>query len=174
MPKNYDYEKTIKLKHHERPAIIDTSTGEIIEVEDKTSIRSNNIPDGKSKLDYKEFGILNLDLTRKLKKYFNETEIYVIFEMINRTEFNTNSLKPLNNDLSIRTLSEEFNVNRSKLPKVLKRLFDMGVYAQLKISENSETKEYWILNPYIFWRGRLKNDSCFEYFKNTDITKLLS
>ena len=118
--------------------------------------------------------MLNLEMTKKLEKYFSNLELAVIFKMVNRVEFNSNSLQPLNNDTSIRTLASEFNISVNSVPKLFKKLFELGVYAQLNISENSEAKQYWILNPYIFWRGRLKNDSCFEYFKNTDITKLLN
>jgi hypothetical protein len=156
------------LNHDEIPAAVNKESGEIRLVHRP----KNNLPKDKTKLDYDEFGMLNLDVTRRLKKYFNQTEIYVIFEMINRAEFGTNSLRPLNDDLSARQLAEEFSVNKNKIMSVLSKLFEMGVYAQFKVSENATAKEYWILNPYIFWRGRIKTDSIFKYFAQTDIAKL--
>ena len=163
------YSQTIKLKDNELPAKVNVETGEIKEVTNK----KNNIPEGKSKLGYANFGMLNIELTSKLEKYFSNIEISVIFKMINRCEFNTNSLKPFNNETSVRILSQEFNIGVNQVNKVFKRLFQLGVYLQLSICENDEEIEYWVLNPNIFWKGRLKQDSIFDHFRNTDITRLL-
>jgi len=97
----------------------------------------------------------------------------VVLKMISRCEFRTNSLKPLNDTTSIRLLADEFNLSVNTVPKVLKRLYDFGVYMQLRIVEDNEESNYWVLNPYIFWRGKLKDDSLFLTFSNTDLAKLL-
>lgn len=164
------YTQQLRLNDNEIPAKINLDTGELIHEAKK----SNNIPEGYSKLDYKEFGMLNLDISRKLENYFTNTELSVIFKMISRCDFNTNSLKPLNDDMSLRDLADEFGISKSSVPKVFSKLFSMGVYGTFRISEHKEETLYWILNPYIFWRGRLKNDSIFIHFSNTDISKLLS
>ena len=163
------YKKELTLKHNEIAGKINLETGEVTELRDKP----NNIPEAKSLLNYQNFGMLNIDLSRKLEKYFSNLEIAIIFKMINRVEFNTNSLRPFSDETSIRVLSEEFNLSVNSVPKVFSKLYRMGVYAQLQISENSESRDYWILNPYIFWKSRLKQDSIFEHFKKTDISKLL-
>jgi hypothetical protein len=163
------YTKQITLEHNELPAKISQETGEVTILKQ----RPNNIPEGKSYLNYNKFGMLNIELSKKLEKYFSNTELSIIFKLINRCEFNTNSLKPFNDETSIRTLAEEFNLSTTTVPKVFNKLFDMGVYLQIKISEDSQVNEYWVLNPYIFWRGKLKDDSLFVRFSNTDISKLL-
>lgn len=163
------YIKELKLQDNEIPAKINQETGELIVIKQ----RPNNIPEGKSLLDYNKFGMLNIELSKKLEKFFSNTELSIIFKLINRCEFKTNSLKPFNDETSIRILAEEFNVSTTTVPKVFKKLFDMGVYLQIKISEDSQVNEYWVLNPYIFWRGKLKDDSLFLRFSNTDISKLL-
>lgn len=163
------YNREISLNDNEVPAKINIETGEVIEVKAKPA----SIPKGYSKLNYKQFGMLNLDITKKLEHYFSNTELSVIFKMISRCDFNTNSLKPLSDDTSIRGLAEEFGISINTVPKVFSKLFSMGVYATFRITENQEENLYWILNPYIFWRGRLKNDAIFSYFSNTDIAKLL-
>ena len=58
------YTREIKLKHNELPAKINRETGEITELS-----YSNNrtIPDGKSKLNYKEFGMVNMQVIKKLE-----------------------------------------------------------------------------------------------------------
>ena len=163
------YKKEIVLHHNEIASKINVNTGEVIPLMN----RPNNIPEGRSKLDYKRFGMLNLDLSIKLEKYFSNLEIAVIYKLINRVDFNNNSLNPLNDDVSIRMLADEFNISINSVPKVFSRLKEMGVYAQLDISEDSEDRKYWILNPYLFWRGKLKDDSLFITFSKTDVAKLL-
>lgn len=163
------YTQQLNLKDNEIPAKINLETGELTEVKAKSSF----IPDGYSRLNYKHFGMLNLDVTKKLENYFTNTELSVIFKMISRCDFNSNSLKPLNDDMSLRDLADEFGISKSSVPKVFSKLFSMGVYATFRITEDQEEQLYWILNPYIFWRGRLRNDAIFNHFNKTDIAKLL-
>lgn len=165
-----DYSREVKLNHNERLLKLNSETGELIEIQND---RKNNIPVGKSKLNYSEFGILNIKASHVLEKHLSNSEMGILMKMINRCDFKTNSLAPLNNDTSLRVLSEEFNIGINNVSKVFKRLFDFGIYLQLKISENSEAKEYWVLNPHIFWRGRLVDDSLFKTFEKTDVTKLI-
>jgi hypothetical protein len=168
-PVKFHHVQTVGLYNGEDLYATDIETGDMRKIKKY----ANNIPSGKSLLDYKNFGMLNMDVTKKLEKYFSNLELSIIFKLINRVEFNSNSLKPLNDDTSIRLLAEEFNISINTVPKIFKNLKEMGVFAQLDISENKESKKYWILNPYIFWRGKLKDDSLFVAFNNTDITKLL-
>lgn len=163
------YTANFKLYDNEIPAKIDLHTGEV----KKITRKSNNLPPGTSKLNYKEFGILNIELTSILEGILTNTEISILFKMISRCYFNTNSLAPLSNQTTIRELSEIFNISKNHVSKIFSKLFKLGVYAQFNISENAQEKEYWILNPYIFWRGRTIKDSIFENFKNTAISKLI-
>ncbi len=162
------YTKTINLQDNEKPYRVNTETGEMTEVKQ----RLNNIPEGKSKLDYNNFGMINLDMLSVLKPLLSHTEISIIVSMIMKAEYNSNSLAPLNSETSIRELAETFGISVNTVPKVFKKLFDMGVYAQLKIATN-KGNEFWILNPYIYWKGKLKEDSLFKHFKNTEITRKL-
>lgn len=167
------YTTELKLNHNEIPAKIDLDTGEVTPIKQK----SNNIPEGKSKLDYKNFGIINNDMIKVLERECSNLELAVILKLISRINFNTNSLRPLNNDTTVRILADEFNIGINSVTKLFKNLEHIGVYAQFKISEVGKSgissNEYWILNPYIVWRGRLKNDVIFNYFINTKIVRLL-
>jgi hypothetical protein len=162
------YEKTIKLKHTEQAARVDVETGEV-----KLYGTSKKLPPGYSLVKYKEFAIYNITANRLLEDYLSNTELAVLHKMITRANFKNNSLQPLNNDTSIRLLSEEFKISINTVPKLFKRLYKIGVYAQLNVSEIEGDKEHWILNPYISWRGRIKKDSLFSYFENTQITALV-
>lgn len=162
------YTKEVKLQDNEVAAKVNLETGEVTEL----SKRPNNIPEGKSKLDYSDFGMINVDMLKILKKELTHLELSIVMIMISKADFNSNSLKPLNDDTSIRTLSKEFDISINTVPKVISSLRDKGVFASFRIVED-EPKEYWILNPYIFWKGRLKDDSIFSHFQKTKIVKLL-
>lgn len=158
----------IHLADNERAAKVNLETGEIKEQKP----RLTTFPEGMSKLDYENFGMINLDMLPILQKYLTHTEISIVVSMIMRADYSTNSLAPLSNETSIRQLAEIFSISPTIVRKTFDKLFKLGVYGQLKISTDSGN-EFWILNPYIYWRGRLKNDSIFKHFANTDITKLL-
>jgi len=162
------YEKLLKLRDNEIPAKVNTETGEIMEVKR----RKNNIPDGYSRLKYDNFGIINLDMLKVLKMLLTDTEIGIVISMIMKAEYESNSLAPLNDETSIRQLSEVFGISPSIVKKTFIKLFDLGVYAQLKIAR-SDGNAFWILNPNIYWKGRIKQDSIFLHFENTTITKMV-
>lgn len=163
------YTQTIKLKDNELPAKINVETGEVKEVDHK----KNNIPEGKSKLDYDNFSIINNDMLKVLFKECNSSEIKVVLHMIYLSEFNTNSLNPLNDETSHRELGKIFNLDHKTIKTIFTHLKELGVYLQLNITEVDGFKEYWILNPYISWKGKLKSDSLFLTFANTKIVRLL-
>lgn len=163
------YTREVKLKHDEIAASINIETGEIKEL----SRRPNNLPDGKSKLDYSNFSIINNEMLRVLFNECSALEIKVILHMVYMSEFATNSLKPLSDETSYRELSKIFNIDDKTVKNLLTRLKYLGVYLQLNITEVDGAKEYWVLNPYISWKGKLKSDSLFITFANTRIVKLL-
>jgi len=162
------YDVNIKLKDNETAAKVNLQTGEITPIK-----KSRNIPSGKSILNYKNFSLVNNDAIKILSDFMTNEEMGIIYKMIYRADFNTNSLKPFSDDTSIRMLSEEFNVGKNKVLTIFKKLFEFGVYAHIRIHEE-KLSEYWILNPYISWKGKLKNDSIFSQFALTRIAKLLS
>lgn len=163
------YTTELKLNHNEVPAKINVETGEILTI----NKRPNNIPEGKSKLDYNNFSIINNDMLRVLFNECNGNELKVILHMVYMSEFATNSLKPLGDELSYRELGKIFTIDDKTIKTILNRLKYLGVYLQLNITEVDGAKEYWVLNPYISWKGKLKNDSLFHTFANTRIVKLL-
>lgn len=169
----YVYNKPIKLKHSEIPAKLDQETGEITVIKK----RQNNIPEGKSLLDYERFHMKNdkfskIALQTKILSY---EELGVIDYMCTLSEFGTNSLKPLNDEITSLELEAIFNISRNRVKKLFNKLFQLGVYLQITYYSNTEMTEvtYWVLNPYISWKGKLKEDSMFSHFKDTTITKLL-
>jgi len=165
------YTKEVKLKHDEVAAKINTRTGEVIEVKQ----RPNNLPEGKSKLDYKKYHITNDLFATRVKGIFSYEEIGIVTYMSSIAEINTNSLKPLTNETSAVILGEKFGIDRKKVKKIFDKLFNWGVYLQLTYYSYSEDAKvtYWVLNPFISWKGNLKDDSIYTHFKDTNLTKLL-
>ena len=79
----------------------------------------------------------------------------------------------INDELSYRELGKIFNLDHKTIKGIFAKLKYLGVYLQLNITEVDGAKEYWVLNPYISWKGKLKSDSLFITFTNTRIVRLL-
>lgn len=163
------YNKTITFSNNELPAKVNIQTGEIVTIQDT----NRKLPEGTSKLKYDNFSIVNNESIIKLKELLTNEELGVVIHMISIADFNSNSLEPLSDELSLRDLSNALNINKNKVRLITNKLYKYGVYLSIKVYENHE-KEYWVLNPSISWKGRLIKDSIFEHFKNTIITKILT
>jgi hypothetical protein len=164
----YDYEQTVKLPHNKRLVSVDVETGDMQDIPK----RMNNILKGKRLVKQTNFSKVNINAISLLKDKLSNIELGIVFQMIGIAEYNTNSLKPLNNDTTVRELSERFGVGVNQVKKNFKNLFDLGVYAQLSIARD-DGNEFWILNPYISFKGKTAEDSLFDNFQNTQITKYL-
>lgn len=165
------YETSIKLEHHEAPAKLDKKTNKFTEIIKKP----NNLPKNNSLLKYKEFYIKNRKFMGILKplNILTLEEFGLVDYMCAIAEFKSNSLKPLNNDTTVRDLEEIFGIPKNRIRKTFDKLFRLGVFMQVKVHQE-DLKEYWVLNPNISWKGELSDDSIFSHFKNTTITNLLT
>lgn len=160
----FDYEQTIKLKHNEIPAKINKTTGEVREIKK----RRNNLPEGKTILKQENFAKINVKTIPYLIEECSKVELAIILQMVGKAEFNTNSLKPLSNETTVRELAEEFNISKNDVKRTFEHLYSLGVYASLKICK-ADSKEMWILNPYISFKGKLTDDALVANFKDTKI-----
>lgn len=158
-----------KLNHHEALVKVNKETGEMTEL----PYKSNNIPEGKHKLDYKKFGMMNMEVVKKLNNFLTKEELGIIMYMTSICEMGNNSLKPFSDDLSLRELESLLDIPRARVKKVIEKLFKLGAFMSIRIYEEEE-KTYWVLNPSIFWRGRLRDDSLFHTFSKTTISNLIS
>lgn len=161
-----NYSVNVQLQHNEQAAKINAETGEIKIVKK----RPNNIPQGKDILKYKEFNKVNSKAIRFLETVLTNEELGIVFKMIQRADFETNVLIPLNDESSYRELAEEFGINKDKVKRVFDKLFSLGVYAQVRVA-NGLHSEYWTLNPYIAWKGTFIESVISIYFSNTMIAK---
>lgn len=167
--KNKVYRKTISLNHHEIPAKIDLKSGEVTPV----LPLKNNMPEGKDTMGKKEIG------WRKsfdgswdfLEEVLNSNELRVAGMLSRKAQMNTNCIIPFNHDTSIINLAEEFKLDHRKTKQLFKKLFDLGVYGQFSVAEvDKEYTKYWILNPYLAFKGKLIDSDIKHLFRNTRLT----
>lgn len=163
------YKKTIKLHHHETPYAIDKLTGEHREIK----MGVNNIPIGKQKFDFDEsFHKAYEKVWLYLVDNLSDKEIKVALMMSCMTEYETNSLAPLDDNTSYQMIADKFNLSKSNVKKIFKNLFDIGVYASFKYSHYKRgTVEEWVFNPFISFKGKLINSDLKNLFLNTKVAK---
>lgn len=177
------YERTIRLRHDEIAAKKNMRTGEFMEV----IKRANNIPDNKE-LHF---------TTGKYAKFYNEAmnyilevfspiELQVIFKMVSMSSMYSNSLRPLNDNTSVADLSKTFGIHRNNVKRILDKVKSHGVYAVFEVDNapisfdpndistfNKESRQvdYWVLNPFIVFRGKTIDSALVDLFRNTKLTK---
>ena len=161
------YERTIKLKDNEAPVILNKDTGEIKEI--RTIF--NSMPEGKEHWMKNEKFVKMFSYSWKyLTMRLNSDELKVLVIMTLMVEPGTNALTPLNDEVSMLQLQSVFGIERRKMPNILKKLFDIGVYAKFEVSKITEGyKKYWILNPYVSFKGRLIDSEIIKLFYDTEV-----
>ena len=160
------YTQEVKLKDNEKIMKINSETGEVTTIPK----RMNNIPEGKSIFTQNDFSKVNNKAIEYLEGVLTNAELGIVTKMIRLADYNTNSLAPLSNKTTVKELSEQFHIGINQVTKTFEKLFSLGVYAQFKISKYG-MKEYWILSPYLSFRGKLIHDSIWQNFKGTILEK---
>lgn len=166
---NEMYTRNLKLQDNEIPAKIDLETGEIIEIRNIF----NSIPEGKELwLKNEKFSKMFTYSWKYLAKALRPDELKVLIIMSLMAQPSTNSMPPLNEEVSMLQMEEYFGVSRKRLPHIFKALFDIGVFARFEVAMDEEFyKKYWILNPYISFKGRLISSDIAKLFYGTKIEK---
>jgi len=162
------YSKEVKLQDNEIPAKINVETGEVVPVKGRVS----NIPIGKEIHKYDSFSKVNQKALNFLTKILTNEELGIVLKMIQKADYETNIMKPLNDETSYRTLAKEFGVNKDKIKLCLNKIFSLGTYMQTHVA-NGEDEFYWTLNPYLAWKGKFIPNDIKVYFNKTDIAKFV-
>lgn len=166
--KKHDYEQTFKLKHNEAPACINQETGEV-----KQLVKTNHHSDSHELFEpnasfSKSFSQSWLFLKRVLKPH----EYIAAHSLALKAKAFTNSLEPLNDEIVQSILTEELGISKNQVKPVLKKLFELGVYGKFSVAEADKPyTNYWILNPYLQFNGRVIDKSITELFKGTFVAK---
>jgi hypothetical protein len=159
------YKRTITLEDNQSPAKVNRETGEIEELRNIF----NSIPDDKELwLKSHTFSKMFTHSWKFLAKKLNSDELKVLVIMVTMAKIGTNSMPPLNDSVSMSRLEEHFGVSRKKMPKILDNLYRIGCYGKFKVATVEEPyKQYWILNPYISFKGRLIPKDIARLFNGT-------
>jgi hypothetical protein len=165
--KNFDYEKTIQLKHEEVAAKVNLDTGELKLLEGRT----NNIPTSKEIFEPSAmFGKYYQNSWNFLIKYLTSAELGIVATMCNMCDMNTNSLKPLDDNTTIHEIMQYFDISEKKVKDTFKKLFELGVYGRFEVADvTKDYTKYWIVNPYLCFRGRTIDKSISNLFKGTRV-----
>lgn len=163
------YKKEIRLNDNEVPATVNIETGEIKEV----THRPNNIPKDKEIFFIKGLFVKSYEIAWDyLLDNLSDKELRIVNRMQLMIRMNSNSLEPLNNDTSIQELSTTFNIHRNHVKRIFKNLKLHGVYAEFEVGTKRGLKHYWVLNPYIAFKGKIINSALVDLFRETAIAEL--
>lgn len=161
------YEKTIRLKHDEAPAKVNLDTGEIITIKD----RPNNLPTNKAIFNPEgRFKKMYDDAWDYLLDHTTPIELKIVVKMSQMTRMNSNSLAPLNNTSSAIEIADTFGIHRNHVKRIFTKLLKLGVYAEFKFGAVDGIKHYWVLNPYISFKGKTIDRGILDLFREAKLT----
>lgn len=154
------YTTTIELEDHEVAAKIDMITGKVQEIKRK---KVNN---GMFKFNlmptYKKY---NSGVATKLKPYLTCEERSMIPILADMARHGSNSLIPLNDKTTNLELADMFGIDRRKVRACVNKLFEVGVLGKFEGKNHDDLyKNYWILNPYIYFNGGFAKDYLKDIF----------
>ena len=95
----------------------------------------------------------------------------MVRRLVSKAEFNTNSLRPLRNDTSLRILGETFKVNKNQVTAIKDKLFILGVFNEVRSSDGKRVLHFWSLNPYLAFKGRFVPKRLVSEFYHTLIAR---
>lgn len=157
------YPHTQNLPHNHIAASVNVETGEV----KLSKKRPNNIPPNKSIIKATYMKRIN-GSWEFLRKKCTPKEIEVVNHLVDITNYKNNSLEPLSDETSLRSLSTQFNISRRDVEKVFDKLFKLGVYGKFDVYKEIHHK-YWVLNPYLSFAGNLVNNELVSLFEGTKI-----
>lgn len=163
------YEKTIKLKHHEKAAKINLETGEVLEVKAyEKKERSPKDPTMNYFISGQSYSRFFTKAWQLLETQTTDTEFKVAYKMSMMAHAFTNSLEPLRPESTLKELSEFFNVDRRKINDVIEKLFKLGVIGKFQVYDRFENHHnYWVFNPYLSFNGKVIKKDVQGLFDNT-------
>lgn len=162
------YKKTVSLTHEEELHKVNKATGEITVVKSKP----NNLPDGKQRFEPKlMFAKTYSGVFKYLKDNLTPTEVVVVLGMIELATMNTNYLKPLHADSTIKEIAEVLGIHRNHVNKIMANLYKHGIYAKVSAMTTKGEKHWLVLNPYISFKGRTVSVELVDVFSNSSITE---
>ena len=157
------YYRTIKLEHHQIPAILDKETGEVKPLEKVE--RENGMVNFKLMPTYQR---TNVKAWQLLETQTTKLEYFVAHQMALMAKAYTNSLIPLNDETTLLELAETVKVDRNVVKKCIDKLFKLGVIGKFEVYEHNEQHmKYWVFNPYLSFNGNTIKKNVVTLFDGT-------
>lgn len=163
------YQKTLTLRDHERPAIMNMETGEIQEIVTNKPRNPDAVKFAEGKAFIKTFPKA-WDL---LYKMTTPLEYKIAMRMSQNVKMMTNSLEPLNDETTYQELADSFSISRAKAFSAFKKLFELGVYGKFEVYDSSfKHTKYWVFNPYLSINGAVVSKTTLNLFSTTIFAKV--
>lgn len=163
------YERTIKLNHNEVAAKVNMETGEVTEIKQ----RPNNIPYNKESWNPGPFSKRYNAAWDYLLENLSDKELTIVTRMVLMARPNSNSLEPFNDLSTVEELASKFHIHRNSVRQMFNNLLKHGVYAEFKFGAKNGIKHYWVLNPYIDFKGKTIDKALIDLFRETVIADLV-
>lgn len=176
-------EVNVRVKHNEIIQFVNPDTGKVRTMPNRVnnlpSSKEMHFPGGRFVKFYEE----SMDY---MLKVFKPTELKIVIQMMQMASFNSNSMKPLNDDTSIKELSDTFGIHRNNIKKLLAKLFSHGIYAEFDFAkaplsfdpsdpttfdDESKACKYWVLNPFVSFKGKTISSALVDLFSESKLTK---
>lgn len=167
-----DCEKRIRFNHDEIPALINSVTGEINEINftEPKEMRDKSMQYFVSNQPYQRFFTNAWVL---LRSQTSDLEYSVARNLGERAKAYTNSLEPISPESTLVEMSKELGVDRRKVESVVDRLFKLGVIGKFEVYDRMEVHHnFWIFNPYLCFNGRGIKKDVANLFGGTFYAKL--
>ena len=162
------YTIELQLSHDEAAAKVNKDTGEITIIGKKLV---NNIPHDREVFEPNALFKKSYTISwRYLHNNLSAIEFKAAYSLAMMAKANTNSLEPLSDETTYQELSKILGVGKNVVDRVLKKLFDYGVYARFEVADKRKPyTKFWLLNPYLSFDGKLIRSDIAELFKGTKI-----
>lgn len=166
----HGYTASVPLNHDEALLKKNIRTGVI------TDLSVKRVSNNKTLVNYKTHDIFQRRYPKAwdlLETQTTDKELAVAYKLANKAQAYTNSLQPLRPESTITELSEELNVNRNIVGKIVDKLFKLGVIGKFEVYDRHETHHnYWIFNPYLSFNGNVIKHDLYPLFQNTYYAKV--
>ena len=169
----FAYKQVIQLNDNEVPAVVNMETGEVSTL---TPNRYNQNRQKKLKIG-EEYFLKNEPFDKVfaksmefLKRNTTNDEFAVAYELIILANKYDNSLEPLCDKTVALELSNALKCRKNLINPILFKLYQLGVYGRFDVHNPAKPfTKYWVLNPYLNFRGNIIDSDIVKIFNVTYI-----
>jgi len=154
--------------------IVDKETGEIVNtMEDGDKVirkKSIKLMEETSEINKNEAFIkIFVKPLLQLSTVLSNSEAWFVTYLLSYLDYTSGMIKDNNgNSITLDDMMDDTSLKPSATYNMIKKLTDKGIIAKIK----TENKTYFVMNPYIFMKGKRVNNTLIDVFKNTQWANL--